>query len=127
MMMTSITGGREVWKSDGTADGVQNNGEPGLANIKVQLRLCDGTFVKSTLTDKNGKFIFNNLEADNYRLKFRLPDGYWFSPEKSTDLYTLDSNANEVTGLTQCYDITQGWQRLSIDAGMVPNASGVVE
>ncbi len=111
-----------VWQ-DINGDGIQNSGEPGLANVKVQLRLCDGTFVKSTLTDNNGRFLFSNLGAKSYRLKFLLPEGYQFSPEKSTDLYELDSNANPVTGLTGCYDMKQGWQRLAIDAGMVPAGS----
>ncbi len=109
-----------VWRDDND-DGIQNSGEPGLANVKVDLQQCDGTVVKSTLTDKNGLFLFDKLAADQYRLKFNLPAGYKFSPAKSTDLYKLDSNANALTGLTECYDMQQGWQRLAIDAGMVPD------
>ncbi|MEE9493216.1 MAG: ELWxxDGT repeat protein [Gammaproteobacteria bacterium] len=113
--------GDYVWRDD-NGDGIQSPGESGLANVTVELQSCTGDLVTSTTTDGNGAFRFSNVAPAFFQMQFKLPAGHSFSPEKSTDLFKLDSNANVNTGVTPCFDMTQGWKRLAIDAGMVPDA-----
>ena len=109
-----------VWQ-DTNGDGIQDSNEPGLAGVTVNLESCSGSIIDSMVTDSNGGFVFENIGAGDYRLEFELLDGFSFSPEKSTDLFKQDSNANETTGLTACYNMDAGWKRRAIDAGMVPD------
>lgn len=114
-----------VW-NDLDGDGVKDAGEPGLAGVTVKLQSCQGVVQATTTTDSSGLFKFSDLGASDYRLKFILPAGYQFSPERSGSDYELDSNANETTGVTPCYDMSQGFQRLAVDAGMVSSGDGVM-
>ena len=111
--------GDYVWQ-DANGDGIQSSDEFGLEGVVVELQSCDGTFVASTTTDSMGAYRFENLAQDNFQLQFNLPAGFIFSPEKAGSSYTLDSNANQTTGVSPCYDMSQGYQRLAVDAGMVP-------
>ncbi|MEE9493212.1 MAG: SdrD B-like domain-containing protein [Gammaproteobacteria bacterium] len=113
--------GDYVWRDD-NGDGIQSPGEAGLANVAVELQTCTGDFVATTNTDSTGYFSFTKVAPAFFQMQFKLPTGHSFSPEKSTDLFKLDSNANVNTGITPCFDMTQGWKRLAIDAGMVPDA-----
>lgn len=122
--ITTSTGtgtlGDFVWQ-DTNGDGIQSSGEPGLEGVSVELQTCTGGFVESTTTDSMGFFQFNNVAEDYFQMQYFLPSGYEFSPVKAGNDIYLDSNANVNTGLTPCFDMTQGNQRLAADAGMVPN------
>ncbi|MEE9492661.1 MAG: SdrD B-like domain-containing protein [Gammaproteobacteria bacterium] len=113
-----------VW-ADNNGNGVQDVSEPGFANIVVELQNCSGAFLDSTLTDANGEFRFSQLAAGFYQMQFFLPSDYVFSPEKAAMQFMKDSNVNVSTGLTPCYDLTQGWKRLGVDAGMVPTVDTI--
>ncbi|MEE9494727.1 MAG: SdrD B-like domain-containing protein [Gammaproteobacteria bacterium] len=115
--------GDTVWL-DENGNGIQDSNESGLANVTIDLQTCDGTYLSSTTSNSEGFYQFDKLISGRYRMKIHLPSGYQFSPEKATDQFKLDSNANVITGLTGCYDMTQGWKRLAIDVGMVPHSSG---
>lgn len=108
-----------VWL-DKNGDGKQSAGEGGLANVTVELQTCDGEVLSTTTTNIDGHFRFDSLSPHFFQMRYVLPSGYRFSPEKSAGDYKLDSNANVTTGFTECIDVTQGWHRLAIDAGMVP-------
>ncbi|MGC1508888.1 SdrD B-like domain-containing protein [Ketobacter sp.] len=114
--------GDYVWQ-DSNGDGIQNAGELGLEGVTVHLHSCIGDFIASTTTDSMGAYHFDNLAEDSLKLQFMLPIVYRFSPEKAADDYTLDSNANETTGFSSCYDMSLSWKRLAVDAGMVPEAT----
>ncbi|HSY16523.1 MAG TPA: SdrD B-like domain-containing protein, partial [Jatrophihabitantaceae bacterium] len=51
--------GNRVWK-DLNNNGIQDAGEPGIANVTVQLLDHNGTVVATTTTDANGNYYFNN-------------------------------------------------------------------
>lgn len=114
--------GDMVWRDD-NGNGVQDASEPGLEDIQVDLQTCAGALVESTNTNAQGKFAFSSIGTGQYRLQFQLPFGYRYSPERAGSDFRLDSNANEQTGLTGCYDMSNGWQRRAVDAGMVPDSS----
>ncbi len=73
--------GNVVWRDDGAGnpalgnDGIQNNGEPGITNVRVRLyRDLDGNGVVNPgedtgitqLTDANGFYLFGNLPPGRY-------------------------------------------------------------
>ena len=60
----SATIGDTVW-SDENANGVQDNGEKGIAGARVKLTLPDGTTAEAT-TNANGLYLFSGLEAGQY-------------------------------------------------------------
>lgn len=58
-------------------DGVQDNGEVGIANVTVSLYASNGTtLLATTKTDSTGKYSFNNLPAGTYVIKESTPSGY---------------------------------------------------
>lgn len=113
--------GDEVWL-DKNANGVREVGEPGVENVTVELRKCNGTLMSTGSTDSDGKYIFEDLRPDSYKLKFILPDDYHFTKADIGDDDT-DSDADPVYGLTVCEDLISNESNLSYDAGIYKNAS----
>jgi hypothetical protein len=71
-----------VW-SDQNCDGIWNAGEPGFANVEVQLyKNVNGEWVSDayTITDSNGFYTFGNHASGGHKVKFIAPAGYYFSP-----------------------------------------------
>lgn len=96
--------GDYVW-IDTDRDGVQDPGEKPLSDVKVDLLGADGKIVATTKTDKNGRYVFDNLPAGTYRVRFTLTDQqkkkYEFTTRDSGDRDGLDSDANRSDGLTR--------------------------
>ena len=94
--------GDKVW-FDENLNGVQDNKELGVTDLKVHLTYADGSTVKDvygkevkvTKTDNNGKYKFCDLyPARDYKIKVDMPDGYLATPSnKGSD--TKDSDAND--------------------------------
>lgn len=111
--------GDMVW-NDLDEDGIQDALEQGIPNVTVMLFRCDDTFVDQTTTNNLGKYSFNNVEADqSYYVKFsNLPNGFEFTTMDAGGNDDLDSDANENTGRTECFNITAGQVDNSRDAGI---------
>ncbi len=54
------TVGDFVWV-DQNGNGIQDSGEPGVANLTVQLLNSAGTVVATTTTNSSGKYSFTNI------------------------------------------------------------------
>ncbi|MCD4734484.1 MAG: hypothetical protein K8R53_00445 [Bacteroidales bacterium] len=108
--------GDQVW-NDLNEDGVQDAGEPGISNVTVGLYDRNGNFLTSKSTDANGLYRFTVMPG-NYYLNFTLPSGMVFSPVNQGTNDTVDSDADNVTGLTACTALVPGEIDLSWDAGM---------
>lgn len=107
-----------VWE-DVNQDGVQNNGEPGIAGVTVTIRNVSNTFSATTTTDGAGKYIFNNLLPDDYILDFtNLPTGFVFTTQNLGGEPTKDSDVDP-TGETTVITLLAGQSRLDIDAGAI--------
>lgn len=91
-----------VW-IDSNKDGVQDEGEDPLADVTVDL-LVDGVVVATTTTDENGRYVFDDLEAGAYQVRFTLTEAqqkkYEFTTRDSGADDGLDSDADPSTGLT---------------------------
>ena len=90
--------GDRVWLDEGDeekvgrADGIQDEGEGGLADVVVRVSR-PGEEVRETKTDAGGTWKIEGLTpgVDDYRVEFDAPDGYRISPTKAGDA-AVDSN-----------------------------------
>jgi YVTN family beta-propeller protein len=117
--------GDRVW-NDLNRNGIQNGGEPGLANVVVQLFQAGGsTPIAQTQTNASGFYLFDNLVPGSYEVLFQLLNGYQFSPQNQGTNDALDSDADPSTGRTESIALASGETNLTVDAGMflplVPN------
>jgi hypothetical protein len=108
-----------VWK-DTNRNGVQDEGEPGVEGVTVNLLDGKGTFITDTTTDSKGFYLFDNLNSGDYIVEFVKPDGYSsFSPIDQGGDDALDSDAN-VFGQTGIINLSNGENDTSVDAGLLP-------
>ncbi len=110
--------GDYVWV-DVDGDGIQDAGEPGVPGVVVHLMDCQGNVLGEMMTDANGLYLFTDLEAGDYRVHFVLPEGYTFTLMNQGMDMELDSDADQMTGLTMCTTLDPGENDLSWDAGLV--------
>ncbi|KJK49191.1 hypothetical protein UK23_14955, partial [Lentzea aerocolonigenes] len=129
--LATATVGDFVW-SDANGNGLQDAGEPGVPGVAVALLqpgpdgvagTGDDIPVATTTTGPAGGYLFTNLPAGSYFVKFTAPANAVPSPQNAGDDATdSDGDAN---GLTAVFPLILGQQDLSWDQGYVP-ASGAV-
>ena|GEM_PF-694989 len=95
--------GDKVWL-DSDKNGVQDAGEPPVAGVTVELRDGAGTVIATTTTDRNGRYVFDELPAGTYQVRFVLTAEqaalYRFTAALAGTDGASDSNAYPATGLT---------------------------
>ena len=90
--------GDYVW-IDSNGNGIQDAGEPAFADgttVRLQKLDANGDPAGAPLTDTtdgNGRYLFDNLAAGQYRVDFELPTGYVWTTAGSTAGTADDSNA----------------------------------
>ncbi|MBI2924677.1 MAG: carboxypeptidase regulatory-like domain-containing protein, partial [Verrucomicrobia bacterium] len=113
---------------DSNGDGRRNAGEPGIANIQVNLFDEDWSLVGTTYTDATGTYSFQKLTPCNYYVQFLAPAGYAFTSRDAggNAFDNADSDADPVTGLTGLITLAAAQTVTNIDAGLVivPPGSG---
>ncbi|MCZ6774313.1 MAG: hypothetical protein O7G83_20335, partial [Proteobacteria bacterium] len=131
--------GDRVWE-DLNADGIQDNGEPGIGNVPVELLTpgpdgnCDTMDDISSgmlaMTNFTGFYLFEDLMPGDYCVKFTKPvdefcdtDGFnlgspQFTVQDQGGDDTVDSDANPDTGVTGNIPLMAGDNDLSNDAGI---------
>lgn len=98
--------GDTVW-NDLDGDGLQESGEPGLANVRVRLLTATGSAatdvfgnaVADVWSDPSGRYLFTNLAPGDYRLGFDAPTGFGRTMA-GAGATELDSDADPITGIT---------------------------
>ncbi|WP_333600546.1 SdrD B-like domain-containing protein, partial [Flavobacterium sp.] len=109
-----------VW-NDTNANGVQDFGEAGIANITVNLYTSGGALVATTTTDANGAYLFSNVAPGSYYVNFVNGAGYSYSPTGAGTAAT-DSNAN-ASGNSAVFTLAANENNTTIDAGLYQLAS----
>jgi len=88
--------GDTVWE-DCNGDGILNNGEQGIAGIKVEVYDADNVLVKITSTGADGKYIVDGLYPGDYYVKFVIGDYEFTMPGIGGD-GTVDSDVDDSNG-----------------------------
>jgi hypothetical protein len=108
-----------VWE-DTNRNGVQDNGEPPVEGVLVELlAVCDGSPISSMSSNANGIYSFTNLQPGDYLVQFTLPAGYVFTTPNAGGNDAVDSDAALATGCTQLTTLTAGENDPTWDAGIV--------
>ena len=114
---------------DTNGDGLQTEGEPGLAGVIVDLYLdadgsgdadpggLDGSRLATFTTSGDGNYIFENLAPGDYFLVFTAPDGYSLTSQDEGSDDTVDSDANVSNGFTAVTTLVSGENDTRWDAG----------
>ena len=90
--------GNYIWV-DEDSNGLQDEGEPGIPNVTVNLYDDTGTLVATTVTDSHGGYLFPYLQAGTYYVDVNettLPSGM-----TQTTIYTnvTDADSGALLGI----------------------------
>jgi uncharacterized repeat protein (TIGR01451 family) len=110
--------GDQVWH-DLDGDGVQDPGEPGIADVEVNLYDGQGNFEGTTTTNADGQYLFDLLYPGDYYVEFITPDGFelTFPNQGANDNLDSDVDGSQGPGTTTITNLTPGENDLSWDAG----------
>jgi len=112
--------GNFVWH-DLDGDGIQDGGEPGIANVLVRLYDERDSIIDQTQTDETGNYLFDRLYPGEYYLEFVTPNQYPLVTDANQGSDTdLDSNIDHSNGQNTTPIVTltgDGNCDLSWDAG----------
>jgi SdrD B-like domain len=118
--------GDYVWL-DTNKDGIQNEVNTGIPNVRVYLIDSLGVRIDSTLTDGTGHYLFTNLFVGSYQVQFIKPVGYVQSPANAVGGTNADNSDADATGTSQVVTLTPmpgstGLETINptLDAGYYP-------
>ncbi|MEC3981537.1 DUF7850 domain-containing protein [Amycolatopsis sp. H20-H5] len=111
-----------VW-ADTDRDGLQGQGEPGIAGVKVILKDGSGKDVATTTSGADGKYLVDKLADGTYQVCFdpkTFPAGLTPSPSGAGD-DTKDSDVDPATGCSPQVTLGPGSrENLTVDLGLRP-------
>lgn len=113
--------GQFVWL-DNNGNGIFDPGEPGVNGITVQLYDANMNLLATTVTANNnmnqpGYYLFPNLPAGNYFVKF-IPYGPYTITKQEAGVPN-GSTPNPVTGVTNEIALAAGQNIITINAGLL--------
>ncbi len=114
--------GNYVWE-DINGDGIQQPNEPAKANVEIRLyRWFNNAFIfdKSTQTNAQGFYIFEDLAPGNYYIKVILPSGYETTISHAGSNDEIDSDADNSNGIgtTMTINLSPGEDDMTWDFGI---------
>jgi uncharacterized protein (DUF2141 family) len=125
--------GDYVWR-DLNRSGVQDPSEPPAANVSVQLVGLDGEIVQSTVSAASGRYLFDDLPAGSYTVRFAgVPSDFRLTAASSgknraadsdpdyageTPPFTLGVGEPNVRAATAADGVRAGYINPTVDAGI---------
>jgi hypothetical protein len=103
---------------DANRNGVQDVGEEGLPDVRVQLYDSSWVLLETTFTDRFGNYLFDNITPGTRILRFTSPPGYRITKTRGGHNTFIDSDPSLQTGLVSL-NLDPGNTDLSRDAGFV--------
>ena len=113
--------GDRVWE-DKNFNGVQDGGEVGVNGVTVKLLNSAGAVVATTTTNSSGNYVFNGLDAGNYKVHVVSPSGYFVTKQDLGGNDSTDSDIN-TSGVTGTIALGSGQNITHADAGIYRKAS----
>ena len=99
--------GDMIWRDDNRS-GVQDPGESPASRISIQLLNADGEVVASTVSSSAGRYVFDNLEAGTYSVRFAgVPEDFRLTPAGAGGLRAADSDP-DYSGVTPPFTLGAG-------------------
>jgi protocatechuate 3,4-dioxygenase beta subunit len=117
--------GDRVWH-DADADGVQDDGEEGIAGVTVRLLDTADVVVATTDTGRDGRFAFSGLDPGTYVLEVLVPPGHVVTARDAGGVVgddALDSDVDPRTRRTLPVRVGGAEADLTVDVGLVASAS----
>jgi hypothetical protein len=127
--------GDMVWRDDNRS-GVQDIGESPASRISIQLLNIDGEVVDSTVSSPSGRYLFDNLQAGTYSVRFAgMPEEFRLTAagtggQRGTDSdpdysgvtppFTLGVGEPNVRPTTAADGVLAAYINSTIDAGITP-------
>ena len=110
--------GDYVW-IDSNANGVQDDDEFGASGITLELLDASDSKIRDVVSDKNGKYTFDELLADTeYKVKAIIPDYYAFTSKSIGTNDKKDSDVDTITGVTEIKVLNNNQQYRHLDIGL---------
>jgi protocatechuate 3,4-dioxygenase beta subunit len=117
-LIRGICLGDFVWE-DLNGNGLQDAGEPGITNVTLRLLDCaTSNVLATTTTDANGQYLFCGLNPGSYRVEIIVPSGYTITVSNTPPDDCKDSDAGQVSRLTDCVTLISGTTNLCTDIGL---------
>lgn len=114
--------GGTVWR-DASREGLRSEGEPGMTGVTVELLDAGGAVLATATTGARGGYVFENLSAGDYSVRFIAPDGSEFTTPGAPGA-TDASHADATTGKTGTVTLGIGGSARGIDAGLFETDPG---
>ena len=111
--------GDRVWE-DLNNNNIQDAGEPGIANVTVELYNSSNVLQATVTTDAFGNYIFNGLVPGSYYVKYVLPAGFTFVTANTGANDAIDSDVDGTNGAGSTAAVTLVADQINttLDAGM---------
>jgi hypothetical protein len=117
--LTRAALGNYVWL-DANLNGIQDPNEAGIPGVLVTLFNKTGKILGTTVTDGDGKYLFNNLIPGSYLVGFtNIPNGSLFTSRELLASST-GSDVYPSSGKTGVIILAAGQVNLDVDAGVIP-------
>ena len=113
--------GDRVWL-DANANGLQDTGEAGIANVTVNLLNAAGAIIATTATNSGGNYLFSGLTPGDYAVQVVAPSGYRITAKDQGGNDATDSDFDPTTGKTVLTTLSGGENDMTWDAGLVQQA-----
>jgi hypothetical protein len=99
--------GDAVWRDDNRS-GIQDAGESPASGVSIQLLNADGGVVRSTVSGPSGRYVFDDLEAGTYSVRFAgVPKESRLTPASVGDELATDSDP-DYSGVTPPFTLGVG-------------------
>ncbi|HOT98119.1 MAG TPA: SdrD B-like domain-containing protein [bacterium] len=119
-VVSHITIGDRIWK-DLNHNGLQEEGEPGLPGIIVNLlSSLDESLVLVDTTDSDGFYLFKDMAPGSYRIQVVQPAGYLFTLYKAGSDPAADSDIAPESGKSAPFTVAANTNYLTLDGGLTP-------
>jgi len=116
-LMGLATLGSFVWL-DENRNGIQEEGEPGFADVQITIEAVDFEYSSQTVTDESG-FYELSVPPGRYQLIFALPSGFILTKPNQGEDDERDSDVDPISLTTDTIQVRARDAILNLDAGCI--------